>query len=221
MAENKDFLNGLTNYKTGFAMIKSISIIIIIAAISFSAFIYYQSEQKVAELRNQVVVIEQKSGQNFSGKYVQSNDTRIFEFKNASKTCYTYLYQFDQNSFLKNMDKALLLMGNSGKERIKAYQDEAILSKLKQKNLILTIDIPENDNNVVIEPIVDIANINDKGIIVAKGTIKGFQTFIIGQVTKNRNMHVTFDIYNVDRSDANPHGVLLDNWKEIEKSYIE
>lgn len=197
-------LNSLENYKSAFNLTKLVTIVAIVGSFSFAGFVWVKSQQQLDFYRKYVYVLT-KSGDIYIGESKNSDETRIFEYNDAIRDVYTLWYSFDENSYQRNIEKALYLLGNCGKKMKADYDAEGILTKLREKNLVLSVTITDLKINV-----------KNKS-----GYITGIQTIAINENVVKRNMNAQFTLFDVDRSDNNPHGVKFDNWTVTDQSVIK
>lgn len=197
-------LKSLTNYKLANASLRIIAIISIVLSFLFSSFIYYFSWKKLKESKETVYILDA------SGKAYLANEkgidinTRTFEYENHVKSFYKLWYQFDEFSYQRNIDEALYLIGECGREMYNEYKEQDLLNTLKSKNISTSVSISEVKIYNTTTPIT--------------GYIKGIQTIKRLGSTATRNMNCTFELNEVDRSKVNPHGCKIDNWKVLDNS---
>jgi hypothetical protein len=200
-------LDILTNYRRATESLKTITLIAVIGCfiISSAIFIYMQNELKVS--KKKIYVIDSKGNVSSANEENINTNIRVFEYENHVKTFYKLWYQLDQNTFKPNIEAALSLVGDCGKELFNEYKDQDLYSLLRSKNLVITVTI----ESVKID-------INQKPF---RGIIKGVQTIyrLKGEIT--RRMDCSFTLYDVDRSRENPHGVKIENWKVEDTSPVE
>lgn len=200
-------LKSLTSYKSAFALIRFILLVVIVSAFSAVVAVYYMFEKKVEELSSNIYIIDEKGNTMSASQSEQTLQTRIFEYEDHIKDFYSLWYSFDEGSYKRNIEAALYLAGETGKELLNVYEEEDVFNKVKEKNLKLFVNI----ESVVI-------NVNT---IPISGTIKGTQTIKRLQGELTRHLDCTFTLHDVDRSKNNSHGVKIENWKIINNNKIE
>src|ERR1035437_1501443 len=194
-------IESLTNYKKGFDLVKIILIVTILGAFSFTAFVVYVAQKENNRLRQSVYIVD-KSGNTQVAEEVAKQDVKQFQYEAAVRSVYKLWYEIDENSYEKNTEAALWLLGDCGKIMLKEYKDDRVLYNLKEKNLKLSVEI----SDVQIDP--------NKKI----GFIKGIQTFIRNNGMRKRTMNCTFSLIDVSPSKKNLFGVKIENWEEKDKS---
>lgn len=200
-------LDSLTNYRTVTKSLKVITITTIVICFLFSGGVFIYSQNELKKARNTIYAIDSKG--NVSSAYGQEINTnvRVFEYENHVKTFYKLWYQVDQNSYKANIEEALLLVGDCGKELYNEYKDQDLYGQLRSKNFIITVSIESINIDITQRPF--------------RGYIKGVQTIKRLTAESSRNMNCSFTIYDVDRSKENPHGVKIENWKVEDNSKKE
>jgi hypothetical protein len=132
---------------------------------------------------------------------------RMYEYEDHVKIFYTKWYSFDQSTFESNINTALYLIGDRGKQLLDDYKESEVHKNLVQLNMEVDVRITR--------VLVDMNNWPKQGIIEGVQTIKRS----MGQVS--RNMYCRFTLYDVSRSRENPHGVLIENWEIYNNSTVE
>ncbi len=199
-------LKSLVNYKSANASLKLIAIVSIIFSLLFSGFVYFFSWKKLQDSKQMVYILDA------SGKAYLANEkgldikTRVFEYESHIKYFYKLWYEFDEFSYQRNIDEALYLVGDCGRELYNEYKEQGLLNILKSKNISTSVQIKEVKIDVTTSPIT--------------GYIKGVQTVKRLGNLQTRNMNCIFEIQDVDRSRENPHGCLIENWKVVDNSTI-
>jgi hypothetical protein len=193
----------LRNYKRAFELLKIIVIIIIICGFASDIGIYLLCRQQISA-QKKIVYFVDNTGNTKSGKEVLVSSVREIQIKAAVKKAYTLWYQIDEGSYSSNIDEALYYFGDCGKVMLKDYNDDRVGYNLKEKNLILTVDI------------------NDVKIDMAghKGYIEGIQTIKRDEGKVKRNIFAGFTFTDISPSDMNPFGVKIENWEIYNKDII-
>lgn len=190
-------LKNLENYKTSFELVKYIVIVVIIMCIGLTGFaIYYTEKQK--QKYERLVYVMDKSGNIAIAQGLEQKETRIYEYENHVRMFFKLWYQFDEGSFVKNIESALPLTGETGKELLKQYEENNMLRQLKERNLNLTVSDIEIEVNEDTNPV--------------SGRIQGTQIIRRGSNERKRMIMATFDLYDFSRSRENPHGIKIENW---------
>lgn len=200
-------LKSIVSYKSAFNLSKILIISILICCFIFSGAVIIWSNSRIKELTNTIYFLDSK-GQAFStsGKE-QTLETRVFEYEAHVKQFYSLFYAFDENSYQRNVDAALYLVGDCGSSLISDYNDNKVKEQLQQKNLIVQVNIKSVKIDVNSRPIT--------------GSILGIQTVRRLNGETNRNLCATFTLIDVERSRDNPHGVKIENWKINDNTKIE
>lgn len=200
-------LESLNNYHKAYGGMKLIAIIAIIAAVFISITSFILSLKTIENNNSQIYVLDKKGNVLTANAEIVNTETRLFEYENHIKTFYKLWYEIDQNTYYDNINKALLLAGETGKELLNDYKSEDMYNILVAKNITTTIEITELKIDNTKSP--------------AVGYIKGIQNINRQGGSVQRSMNCTFAIYDVKRSRENSHGCLIENWKVVDSRVIE
>lgn len=199
-------LKSLTNYKTVYSGLKLIALVTIVGSMLFSATIFIYSWQKMTSAKNTIYVIDATGNVAVASGQAIDLKTRQFEYEDHVKDFYKLWYQFDQNSFKRNVEQGLILVGECGKELYNEYKSQDMYNLLQSKNISTEVMVSEIKIDVTQNPI--------------RGYIKGIQTIKRLNGEAKRNMNCTFSIYDVDRSQDNSHGCKIEDWKVVDNNEI-
>ncbi len=192
------------SYKSAFQLTRLTVIAVVVVAFISITLGFIVMSREIQSIRNSVVVID-RSGEVLKSELASSKATRIFEYRNHVKTFYTLWYSFDEGSYNSNVESALSLIGESGKDLLDVYLTQSIERNLKEKNLVFSVYIKDIQIDMSTNPI--------------SGYIEGEQEIKRNKGSLKRNLVCSFIIYDVDRTEDNPHGCKVDNWK-IENDQI-
>lgn len=199
-------MKSLTNYKTAFSLVSAIAITVIVSAFAAVAYIFYVNAKMLQENKNVIYILDEKGNALAANKNAMSFETRIFEYEDHVKDFYSLFYAYDQFSYKRNIENALNLIGDEGKDLYDLDVEQDVYGMLREKNLTLTVSV----TNIEISPELPIS-----------GKITGVQTIRRLKGELRRNMVATFTLKDVDRSRLNPHGVIIENWKIIDNTLID
>ena len=192
-------LRSLLNYKSSFQLLRLTVLAVIVACLISLIVGYYIMVNKILEVRNQVVVID-NSGEVYKTSMMLGRNTRIYEYNNHVKTFFRLWYAFDEGSFDYNIEIALNLIGDSGIELLDKYIMQNIERNIKEKNIVFSVEIKDIQIDMSTLPVT--------------GYIEGIQTISRNRGKVQRNLVCTFIVYDVDRTELNPHGCKVDMWEE-------
>jgi hypothetical protein len=199
-------LKSLVNYKLANNSLKLIAIISIIFSLLFSGFVYFFSWKKLQESKQTVYILDATGKAYLANEKGLDVNTRIFEYESHVKYFYKLWYEFDQFSYQRNIDEALYLVGDCGRELYNEYKEQDLLNILKSKNINTSVQIKNVKIDITKTPVT--------------GYIKGIQTITRLGGLQKRNMDCTFDIQDIDRSRENPHGCIIENWKVVDNNPV-
>lgn len=199
-------LKSLVSYKSAFELTKTIMVVIVIAFAVAMVGGFLLMQNKIDNIQKNVIIID-KGGQVYDAEMSRAKDMRVYEYINHIKTFYTLWYSFDESSYKPNIEKALYLAGDCGKEMLNVYRDENVERMLFEKNLRFDVTIKDVK--------IDMTTIPVTGYIIGEQKIKRQKGQLI------RHLDCKFLIYDVDRSENNPHGCKVDNWSIYNKDLIQ
>lgn len=128
------------------------------------------------------------------------------EIVNHIKMFHSYFWEIDQFNYERRIDNALELAGESGRRLFQTLEASGHFANLKTENLIQKLEI-------------DSINVNDK--------VRPYQAEFYGKLRVLRTdqrlesvntLMAKFVLYNVARTDRNPHGLLIENYS-LESEY--
>ena len=190
-------------FKTSMMFFALVCCFCVIAVIGMAVFMHRELEKQYA-----MIFVMDKSG---AIATADRNDLdvsgRLFEYEDHVRTFYRKWYAFDESNFESNIETALYLIGDVGKNMYQKYMEDHILRTLKQMNMVVTVEI--TDVQV------------DMNTMPRTGHITGIQTIKRMRGAVSRNMNCTFELRDVSRSRNNPHGVKIEKWEVFNNSVVE
>ncbi|MDR1368807.1 MAG: hypothetical protein LBJ72_01585 [Dysgonamonadaceae bacterium] len=191
----------LTNFKSIDKIVRltimlSLLFCVIIAVAFVSCFFYLSN--KIDAAYTKALVIDTK-GSVYEATPILSAEMRRYEYENHIKTFVNLWYAFDESNYNGNIEKALYLIGNRGKEMVSEYRDVDMYNSLIQKNIRYGIIISE-------------INI-DMSTLPVTGSITFTQMGFRAKGSSARDVYAEYSIYDVNRSRENPHGAKIEDWK--------
>ncbi|SIR72194.1 MULTISPECIES: hypothetical protein [unclassified Chryseobacterium] len=173
--------------------------ITLIAIVSSSVWAVYVSKV----FTKKIYVITEKGQAAIANSMNNDKDYenyRLPEIKNHIKVFHRLFFGYDQFSYDNNINEALYLIGNSGKQLYLSLKANGHFARIQSQNLVQKLDI-------------DSIKVNDK--------VYPYQAFVYGKLNVSRvdqnvsskNLFfASFDVYNVARTENNPHGLLIENY---------
>lgn len=158
---------------------------------------FFYLTNKIDAAYTKALVLD-RQGQVYETASLPATAMRKFEYENHIKTFVKAWYAFDESTYENNINSALNLIGNRGKELLNEYNDINMLNSLIQKNIryqVIIKDIQVHTNTI---PISGKVNFTQTGYR-ARGSIA-------------RDIEVEFTLYDVSRSRENAHGVKIEDW---------
>lgn len=190
----------LTKFKTVDQAFKTTVIAAVVScgimAVAFIICFFYLFN-KVDEAYNKSLVLD-TSGRIYDVTSIETSAMRKYEYENHVKTFASLWYSFDESTYNANIEAALPLIGNRGKELLNEYNDVSMYNSLIQKNIRYGLIIKDLHIDMQTVPV--------------SGEIYFVQTGYRARGSVARDITVKFTLYNVSRSRENPHGVKIETW---------
>jgi len=107
-------------------------------------------------------------------------------------------YELDEGTYDRNLDRLMVLMGESGKEIFESYSRAGVKNYLMQENAVSTVDSVEINLKMDSYPV--------------QGRARFVQTFTKYNDKKSRVIEAEFIIYNVSSWKQNKLGAKIEDW---------
>lgn len=194
----------LKNIDTAFKHIKAFSIIIILVCLLISGFALVKSFQAVQTAQNRIYILA--NGKALEAFSAGRKENVQVEAKDHVKTFHQYFFSLDPDDKViqSNVSKALYLADGSAKAQYDNLRESGYYSNLISANISQEINVDSVQLDINQYPYF----------------FKCFssQKLIRSTSTSTRNLITEGFLRNVSRSDNNPHGFLIENWKTINNS---
>ena len=178
--------------------LKVVLIVTTIAYVISLALVSFNYEKRIDMLLEGMYAIDKDNGVVVKlEKSDYTNDDRISEYKSHMRLWFKSFYQFDQHTFLDNMEDAKNYMSSENYEiEIDKYRKDKILERISEDDLILTVNITAL--NVIISERVPVGNFS----LV--------QSYRKGDMIKERVFEGEFKLMDTEgRTDENSHAVSI------------
>lgn len=189
----------LKNIDTSLQTMRIIMMLVLIASLSFSGYIYYDAQNRIDESRNKVYLLANGNALDLV-RSRNGADNITAEIKNHITMWHQFFYNIDPDpvDIKIRVGKASFLIDNSGK---------LIESKRIETNFYNQLVSGNISTRVTIDSIIPILE-NDiyKCKIIAR--LKYIRT---SNVTE-KHLDATCEMRIVARTDNNPHGFLIENY---------
>ena len=191
----------LKNIDTAFKHIKAFSIIMIVACIVISLFALVKSYQATEAAQNRIYILA--NGKALEAFSAGRKDNIQVEAKDHVKTFHQYFFGLDPDDKViqANVSKALYLADRSAKSQYDNLKENGYYSNLIAANISQEINVDSVELDINQYPYF----------------FRCFATqkLIRATSTANRTLITEGFLRNVSRSDNNPHGFLIEQWKTI------
>lgn len=197
----------LNNLNSAFKLTKIISIISIFGAFILITVFYFSSQAKIEKSREKIYVLSNGDVLQFAlSKNIDEN--RPAEIKSHVATFSKLFFELDPDpkDIKEKVDKALVLIDNSGQQMHSSRKEKLYYHKIVESSISLRMKIDSTRVDISRYPY---------GV-----TVYGKQKFIRPSKITYRNFIADCQIRNVKRTDDNPHGLFIENFKLIDNKII-
>lgn len=200
-------MNSLKSYKKAFDITRVLLIGLFLFFTVFMAIVLIYSNQKIKEAQNSVLVINPKSGQMFDVQTQSAADFRVYQYELQAKMVYGLWYSFDENNYDQNIESAMYLLGDCGREMLNSYLDENVKQMVMQKNIVFRVKIQRVKINMNTNPV--------------SGFIEGQQIINRASGERIRNLFCKFTISDCNSSSNNQLGCKINDWEIYNSEKIQ
>lgn len=207
MANNSPFRT-LNNIQKTFAFSRSLSIIVVVCAVVMTCFISTYCLRMVKQEREKIYVLDH--GRSLILALQQDLTTnRPVEARDHVRMFHTFFFNLppDNAAIKSNIQRALDLSDKSAYNYYVDLAEAGFYRRLMSTNTIQSINIDSIVCNVDTYPYT----------AITYATI----TLLRDSRVSRRSLVSTCELVNVPRSDANPHGFLLQNYVILENKELE
>ena len=182
---------------------KTITIIsLVVTVLSVFASLAYSFYLNETLIKEKVYLLDGANGEIYTAKIIKEELTyREPEIYNHLMTFHKYFFDLDQYNYKKNIEKALDLIDNSGKNYYQTLVNEGWYNTLKLNNLVQKIEIDSININSTIYPYT--ASVHGKTVVYRYGEEKE---------KKEKKIQIRCALYDVARTRQNPHGLVITNY---------
>ncbi len=181
-----------------------VSVLALIAAVIIVIFTLLISSKQLHESRKSIYVLA--NGVPVSAEHRYSDDTRDIEYKSHIEKFHNLFFTITpDNEFIeKNIAKAMYLIDESGIQQYNTLKEKGFYSQIMSASAVLTL-IPDS-------VVVDYKNRYFR--------YYGKQKIDRKSSTSTRSLITEGYLKDIPRSENNPHGLLILNWRTIENKDI-
>lgn len=198
----------LTNINTVFRQMKFFMILIICLSFGFCAYVWWTSNELVKKSRQKIYILDQ--GKSLMLALSQDiNQNREAEIRDHLNRFHELFFTLspDQNEINKNIRRAFFLVDKSAEIQYKSLLDNNFYKQIIENKMYQSIEAEKIEINTNTYPY--------SGKYFAKTSILGPSVIIY------RDLVTECQFRNVPRTDNNPHGLLIENWKVLKNSDIK
>ena len=123
---------------------------------------------------------------------------KVSQIKYHSEMFYKLFFEIDQNNFKTRTDNALYLIGESGKMLRNTYAERNWYTQIVQNNARITVDV-------------DTIRVNDK-VYPYEVEVSAVMRITRESASSRRYINSHFIVKDVNNSDENPFGLMIENF---------
>lgn len=194
------------NIDTAFRHIRLFSLLVIITCAIISCYAVYQSFRLVFTMQDKIYVLA--NGKALEAFASDRKDNLMVEARDHVKTFHQLFFNLDPDDKVikENIGKALYLADNSAKREYdnlqeKSYYANIISGNVSQHIRVDSVLVNLNEHPYLFRCIAKIEIVRATSIVQRSLISEGF-------------------LRNVNRSDNNSHGFLIENWKIVENKDV-
>jgi conjugative transposon TraK protein len=195
----------LKTIQSAFALSRIYLILITLMAVSISAYAVYESFQFAEAQREKIYVLD--SGESLLMALSRNvSENRLAEAKSHIKHFHEYFFTLspEKSAIENNVDQALCLADNSAMEVYMRMKEEGFFERLIAAGILCEIQI-------------DSIKINDS-VYPHRVKTYGKTSIVRRSNITYRNLETSCLLLNSTRTDKNPHGFIIEEWKIIDNS---
>jgi conjugative transposon TraK protein len=192
----------LNNIETAFQSIRAICIICILSSFIYSAYIYRQCNQRIAEVQSKIYILA--SGKALEALATDRKEDIPVEARDHIATFHRYFFTLspDEKVINTNLGKALYLADESAKRLYENLRESSYYSNVISSNISQEVSVDSIALNMQSYPFY-------------------FRCYCTQTITRTtsvvtRSLLTEGYLRNISRSDNNPHGFLIERWATLD-----
>lgn len=197
----------IQNIDTAFRHIKLFSLFLIVGCITLACFAIYKSYRLVQQEGTRIYILA--NGKALEAYAADRRDNIPVEARDHVKTFHQYFFTLhpDEKVILSNITKALYLADGSARRQYRTLKENGFYTEIISGNISQEIGVDS--------VLVDVAQYPYHFQCYAR------QKIIRPSSTTLRNLVTEGYLRQVDRSDNNSHGFLIEKWKTLQNPTIK
>ncbi|WP_442795985.1 conjugative transposon protein TraK [Pelobium manganitolerans] len=189
----------IKNIDTAFQQVRTFTTVIVLCCILLCAYSIYQGFKTAEIARSQVYLIA--NGQAVKGVISTRTENLGVEIRDHVRTFHELFFTLDPDdkAIQANLSKALYLIDGSGKQVYDGLQEKGYYNGIISGNISQRVKIDSVRVDLEQEPV--------KFVCFARQEIQRSSSSV------ERRLITSGTIREVARTDNNPHGILIENWR--------
>jgi conjugative transposon TraK protein len=185
-----------------FRYVRGFTIVIILGCLGLCSFVLYKSYQLAALTQSKVYILA--NGKALEAFAADRKENVVVEAKDHISLFHGYFFNLDPDdkSIQASLTKALYLIDGSGKQQFQNLRENGYYANLIAGNISQRITIDSIELNTTFYPYYF--------------RLYGRQTILRATSILHRSLVTEGYLRNVNRSDNNTHGFLIERWKTLE-----
>lgn len=182
---------------------KTVTIIsLVVTLLSVFSSLAYSLYLNKTLIKEKIYLLDGANGEVFTAKIIKEELTyREPEIYSHLMTFHKYFYDLDQYNYQKNIEKALDLIDDSGKNYYQTLVNGGWYNTLKLNNLVQKIEIDSININSMVYPY--------KASVYGKTIVHRYNE---EKEKKDKKIQIGCILYDVARTRENPHGLIISNY---------
>ncbi len=194
----------LKRLDSAFRFVRGFTIAILVCSMSLCGLVLYKSYQLAALTQNKIYILA--NGQALEALAADRKENIAVEAKDHIRLFHEYFFNLDPDDKSINaaVMKALYLVDESGKQQFQNLRENSFYSSLIAGNISQRIQIDSIELNITFYPYYF--------------RLHAHQTILRTTSILHRLLLTEGYLRNVNRSDNNTHGFLIEKWKTLDNS---
>lgn len=197
----------LENIETAFKKMRFFLVVLIIALVCFAGWIAYLAFNYTKDAQNRIYILANSKA--IEAISADRKENIPVEAKDAIKTFHAYFFNLepDESQQKESIGKALYLADNSAKRAFDDLTESGYFRNITSSNISQSITVDSISLNLNSYPY--------------HFKFYGRQTLVRTTSTTVRSLITEGFLRNIQRSENNPHGFLIERWETIENEDLK
>jgi conjugative transposon TraK protein len=194
----------LKRLDSAFRYVRSFTIVVVIGCICLCSFVLFKSYQLAALTQNKIYILA--NGQALEALAADRKENITVEAKDHIRLFHEWFFDLDPDdkAIQASLTKALYLIDGSGKQQFQNLRENGYYASLIAGNISQRIQVDSIELNITFYPYYF--------------RLHAHETILRATSVLHRELVTEGYLRNVNRSDNNTHGFLIEKWKTLDNS---